>query len=654
MVKEMMVKRIGWLLAALLIGVVAVAGQPPPGPMQQGDGVWIRNAYYGEFQTFDRCYGHQPGNGLYHHHVQPVCLRAQLGDNLEPVRTSRTGTIYREKSGGWSHSPILGWALDGHPIYGPYGYSDPASAASQVRRIRSGFRLRDIVSRNTLPGWALAHHPGLASSLSASQYGPTVSVTYPLGRYVEDYEYVEGLGDLDQYNGRFTVTPEYPNGVYAYFTTIDASGTPAFPYIIGMQYNSTLSGSSNSTAPVTAESYFANGSHQQPISTVPLLGSWQTRNSKENARVVSGFDPAAGPQTVWPFAVPAGAQAAGGVATPTRSDPQSISHTDSAVYVTSNNLASYIMGPWFIDGSNGGVFMNFPSVQAFRARLPRTTTSTINRTNTGLGPVGIWVNGVAVFNVLDGSSYSNALQRDVGGGPVNPGTMHVSAASFEGGPMAPGSLASAFALFGARLSTSTESAATPEWPLTLGGTTVTIRDAAGVSRAAQISYASPGQVNYRVPDGVATGLATVTITANGSSFNGGINILTSYPNLFMLSADGIAAAYVVRSRSGNVTSEEVYQVGPAGLEARPIDLGPATDEVYLVLFGSGLGDRQPAVTAKIDGVEAPVAYAGTQGTYAGLDQFNVRIPAALVGRGRVPVVITAGTRSANTVFVSIK
>ncbi|MEY4167688.1 MAG: hypothetical protein RIR52_1512 [Acidobacteriota bacterium] len=119
MVKEMMVKRIGWLLAALLIGVVAVAGQPPPGPMQQGDGVWIRNAYYGEFQTFDRCYGHQPGNGLYHHHVQPVCLRAQLGDNLEPVRTSRTGTIYREKSGGWSHSPILGWALDGQPIYGP-------------------------------------------------------------------------------------------------------------------------------------------------------------------------------------------------------------------------------------------------------------------------------------------------------------------------------------------------------------------------------------------------------------------------------------------------------------------------------------------------------------------------------------------------------
>ena len=650
----MILRRTGWLIVAFLYGVVAVVGQPPPGPMQQGDGVWIRNAYYGEIQTFDRCYGHQPGNGLYHHHVQPICLRAQLGDNLEPVRTSRTGTIYREKSGGWTHSPILGWALDGHPIYGPYGHSDPTNAASQIRRIRSGFRLRDIVTRNTLPAWALAHHPGLTSSLLASQYGPTVSATFPLGRYVEDYEHVEGIGDLDQYNGRFTVTPEYPNGVYAYFTTIDAGGTPAFPYIIGMQYNSTVSGSGNSAAPVTAESYFANGNQQQPVSTVPLLGSWQTRNSQQNARVVSGFDPAAGPQTTWPFAVPAGAQTSGGVSTPTKSDTQSISLTESAVYVTSNNLASYIMGPWFIDGANGGVFANFPSVQAFRARLPRMTTSTINRTNTGLGPVGIWVNGVAVFNVLDGSSYSNAQQRDVGGGAVSPGTMLVSAASFEGGPMAPGSLASAFALFGAKLSTSTESAATPAWPYTLGGTTVTVRDAAGVSRAAQISYASPGQVNYRVPEGMATGLGTVTISANGTSYSSGINILTSYPNLFMLSADGIAAAYVVRSRSGNVTSEDVYQIGSAGLEPRPIDLGPASDEVYLVLFGSGLGDGRTAVTAKIDGVEALVAFAGAQGTYAGLDQYNVRIPATLAGRGRVPVMITVGSRSANTVFISIK
>jgi uncharacterized protein (TIGR03437 family) len=342
------------------------------------------------------------------------------------------------------------------------------------------------------------------------------------------------------------------------------------------------------------------------------------------------------------------------VTTPARSDAQSISFTESAVYISSNNLASYVMGPWFIDGSNGGVFMNFPSVQSFRVQVPLTPTGTTARTNTGLGPVGIWVNGVAVFNVLDGSSYSNAQQRDIGGGPVNPGTMHVSAASFEGGPLAPGALASAFSIFGAQLATATASAATPTWPFSLGGSTVTVRDSTGVSRPAQISYASPGQINYRVPEATASGLATVTISANGSSINGAINILGSYPNLFMLNSEGLAAAYVVRARNGEVTSEDLYQFSNGVIEPRPIDLGPATDEVYLVLFGSGLGNINPGVSARIDGVEAPVAYAGAQGTYPGLDQFNVRLPAALAGRGRVSVVITAGERPSNPVSISIK
>lgn len=642
------------LVLGLWGGSLDVVGQPPPGPMQRGDGIWIRNAYYGELQTFDRCFGHQPGNGQYHHHVQPLCLRAQLNDNLETVRVGRTGTIYREKSSGWVHSPILGWSFDGHPIYGPYGYSNPASATSAVRRIKAGFRLRSITARTSLPDWALAHHPGLSAALSANQYGPAISTTYPLGRYVEDYEYAAGIGDLDQYNGRFTVTPEFPNGTYAYFTTIEADGTPAFPYIIGMQYNSALTGSNSSAAPAGAQSYVANGTLQQPASPLPQLNSWPTRNSQESARVVSGFDPAAGAKTTWPSAVPAGAQATGSVTTPARSDAQSISFTESAVYISSNNLASYVMGPWFIDGSNGGVFMNFPSVQSFRVQVPLTPTGTTARTNTGLGPVGIWVNGVAVFNVLDGSSYSNAQQRDIGGGPVNPGTMHVSAASFEGGPLAPGALASAFSIFGAQLATATASAATPTWPFSLGGSTVTVRDSTGVSRSAQISYASPGQINYRVPEATASGLATVTISANGSSINGAINILGSYPNLFMLNSEGLAAAYVVRARNGEVTSEDLYQFSNGVIEPRPIDLGPATDEVYLVLFGSGLGNINPGVSARIDGVEAPVAYAGAQGTYPGLDQFNVRLPAALAGRGRVSVVITAGERPSNPVIISIK
>src|SRR5262249_51406863 len=186
-------------------------------PGGQGDGIWQRNAAFGESQTFDKCFGHQPGNGQYHHHIHPVCLRAQLDDNLVATSSGRTGTVYRERSAPWKHSPILGWMFDGYPIYGPYGYSDPQNPTSAVKRLKSSFRLRAITQRTSLPEWALAYHSGVAQQLNTNQYGPDVSDTFPLGRYIEDYEFVQGLGDLDAYNGRFAITPEFPNGTYAYY-----------------------------------------------------------------------------------------------------------------------------------------------------------------------------------------------------------------------------------------------------------------------------------------------------------------------------------------------------------------------------------------------------------------------------------------------------
>mgnify|MGYP001230571095 CR=1 FL=1 len=72
--------------------------------------------------------------------------------------------------------------------------------------------------------------------LKPQPYGPTVSFQDPLGNYLEDYEYVEGYGDLNEFNGRYCVTPEYPNGTFAYFVTISESGSPEYPYVIGPSY----------------------------------------------------------------------------------------------------------------------------------------------------------------------------------------------------------------------------------------------------------------------------------------------------------------------------------------------------------------------------------------------------------------------------------
>lgn len=171
----------------------------------QNANTWFQNAVVVEAVSFDACLGHPEMSSTYHFHQSPKC-----GYTFTPT----------------SHSPIVGYAFDGYPIYGPYAYT-ATNGTGAIKRMVSSYRLRNITTRRTLPN---------GTQLAANLYGPDVSTQYPLGYYLEDYEYVQGLGDLDQYNGRFAVTPEYPQGTYAYYCTIDASGNSAYPYIIGPQY----------------------------------------------------------------------------------------------------------------------------------------------------------------------------------------------------------------------------------------------------------------------------------------------------------------------------------------------------------------------------------------------------------------------------------
>lgn len=159
----------------------------------------------------------------------PKQLRIALSDNL-----SSTFVEPQEKT----HSPILGFAYDGVPIYGPFGYSNPTDSSSEVTKISSGY-----------------------VSKSSRLNGPPVG-RYPLGTFIEDYEWKPsvntGKTELDENNGRFCVTPDYPNGIYAYFLTIDSNNNPVFPYILGKNYYSLPvdsnynSNISQSDIPVTA------------------------------------------------------------------------------------------------------------------------------------------------------------------------------------------------------------------------------------------------------------------------------------------------------------------------------------------------------------------------------------------------------------------
>lgn len=181
-------------------------------------GNWNQLAYYFEGTDMDASNGHSTPDKMYHHHF----------DNL--------------KMHGWDstvHAPIVGYAWDGYPVYGPFGYAN-ADGSGGIKRIQSGYKTQTYTTRTN---------------------GPAVGGPFPIGCYVEDWEYTEGYGDLDAHNGRFCKTPEYPEGTYAYFTTVDSSYKPSYPYFVGPTFYGVVDnsnagpGGGHSTVPADATQY---------------------------------------------------------------------------------------------------------------------------------------------------------------------------------------------------------------------------------------------------------------------------------------------------------------------------------------------------------------------------------------------------------------
>lgn len=129
----------------------------------------------------DENHAHVQPNGSYHYHGLPTLYLKQLG--AESTK----------------HSPQVGWAADGFPIYSVFGFQDPKNANSAIVELTSSYRLKT------------GNRPG-GNDGPGGQYD---------GAFTRDFEFVEASGTLDECNGRFCVTPEFPNGTYAYFLTND-------------------------------------------------------------------------------------------------------------------------------------------------------------------------------------------------------------------------------------------------------------------------------------------------------------------------------------------------------------------------------------------------------------------------------------------------
>lgn len=227
----------------------ALCGGPGNPPCVGGPGAtqaWNRDAIPAERAGFDCAKAH-PAMGNYHHHQNPSAFNLDLNVISTVCDAYPSDGLYVINP--LEHSPLLGFAYDGFPIYGAYAYSN-TDGTGEIARMKSSYQLKNQTTRT--------NGPNVGQVLGTQ--------TFFNGYFREDYEYVAHSDDptyLDSHNGRICNTPEfpislYPNGIYCYFTTVDVNHNSAYPYVVGPTFygnKSATTGTTVTTVPAGATTY---------------------------------------------------------------------------------------------------------------------------------------------------------------------------------------------------------------------------------------------------------------------------------------------------------------------------------------------------------------------------------------------------------------
>ena len=223
-------------------------GNPPcpGGPMATMD--WNRDAIPAEMDGFDCSKGH-PAMGNYHHHQNPSAFKLDLNVLSTICNTYDADGLYAIDS--TQHAPLIGFAYDGFPIYGAYSYAD-VNGTGAITRMKSSYELGSSTTRTN---------------------GPNVTSTYFNGYFKEDYTFVSHPGNpdyLDEHNGRFCVTPEYPAGIYCYFATVDANWNSTYPYAVGPTFYGVYDVSTVTSTPVGTTTYSTTSIAESLLNAVKI------------------------------------------------------------------------------------------------------------------------------------------------------------------------------------------------------------------------------------------------------------------------------------------------------------------------------------------------------------------------------------------------
>ncbi len=341
---------------------------------------WRKDKYYKNKNLLD-------ANNGYRFHNFDIAKGYGYGYYASP-------TILRTTDTGTNHSPILGFAYDGNPIYGAYGYTDPLDSSSTVTQMTSSY-----LGNTTRPD------------------GPSTT-TYPVGTFIQDWVFTDGSGTLDQNNGRFCVTPEYPDGTYAYFITVDSSGDPRFPYILGNNYYSLpLDSNYNSKMtqddlPVSANRLRTSGISRNGVKTLAKVKD-VTRGTVSSATIISsGSNFSVGGGLVIDNSDTEGSDAAGEVESVKGRTVSSIeSQSVKALYIELSDSAYLFDGGTITQantGATGSIVGNVFSAKKFALR---NVSGTFNSTD-------VLSSDTKVLNlILDKkSSYSKSATLTFGDG----------------------------------------------------------------------------------------------------------------------------------------------------------------------------------------------------------------------------------------------
>ena len=187
--------------------------------------------------------------GNYHHHQNPSAFNLDLNILSNVCDAYPSDGLYVINP--TQHSPLLGFAYDGFPIYGAYAYTN-TNGTGAITRMKSSYQLKSYPTGLRTNGPAINQVVG--------------TQTFFNGYFREDYEYIDHTGDatyLDSHNGRICNTPEYPaslypNGIYCYFATVDANHNSAYPYAVGPTFYGNITVSTVTSVPAGTTTLASN------------------------------------------------------------------------------------------------------------------------------------------------------------------------------------------------------------------------------------------------------------------------------------------------------------------------------------------------------------------------------------------------------------